>query len=160
MTSASVTILNNTTTVIFDHHLTTYNVRYWIVRSWLDIDYNVMADFLTYLVIIQRDWLAGISLVVIHLGGISLVYITYFLSVDLFFDLWYVLCLVYRYLLILYLLLLLTYYVTCDLFFTCDLLLDHRSSFDLWPTFSPVTYFLTWGPFCTWDSLIDPGPTF
>ena len=69
MTSASITILSHTcTTVILDHNLTTYTVRYWIVRSWLDIDY--MADFLTHLVIIQRDWLAGISLVVIHLGGI------------------------------------------------------------------------------------------
>ena len=63
MTSASITILSHTTTVILHHHLTTYTVRYWIVRSWLDIDYNVMADFLTHPVIIQRDWLAGISLV-------------------------------------------------------------------------------------------------
>ena len=132
MMSASITILSQTTTVILDHHLTTYTVRYWIVRSWLGIDYNVMADFLAHLVNIQHDWLTGISLVVIHLGGISL-YINYFypLTYLLTYDMFYVWPIYWSF----------TFYYLwptmwpVTYFVTCDLLLDHGSSFDLWPTF-------------------------
>ena len=54
-----------------------------IRKKKMGIDYNVMADFLTHLVNIQRHGLAGVSLVVIHLGGISL-YI-YFYPLNYFF---------------------------------------------------------------------------
>ena len=153
MTSASITILNNNTTVIFYHHLTTYTVRYWIVRSCM---IGAMADCLTHLVIIQRDWLEYLSDCNTsgwHITNLHKI----FLSVDLLFYLWYVLSLAY--LLIFYLLLPLT---RCDLW----------PRFYLWPNswpwiffrpltyFQPLTYVLTCGLLFTRDPLIDPRPTF
>ena len=141
-----------------------------------------MADYLTHLVIIQRDWLAGISLVVIHLGGISLIYKIYFYPLTYFltYDMFYVWSTGIYWSFIFYYLwptMWTIFYLwptswpwiffrPLTYFFTCDLLFDLIPICYPRPTFWPVTYFLTWDtlfdvrPILTWDQFSDLRPTF
>ena len=80
MTSASITILNNITTVIFYHHLTTYTVRYWIVRSCM-IGHLLFDTPCNYSAWLTRRYLIGCNTSGWHITNLHKI----FLSIDLLF---------------------------------------------------------------------------